>query len=124
MLPGIAAVIMGMEVGATKSGELAPGELVPPKKAAATRVPLGEFPDGADPKVGDRFQAKDASGADVMFEVFERDEDAVRIWPLHPLHDRRLGYEVKVVSARRPELPPPTPGRSSFPTLEVELIEE
>lgn len=124
MLPGIAAVILGMEVGASKDGELAPGELVPPQKSAATRVLLSEFPEGSDPKVGDRFEAKDAAGNDVNFEVFERDDEAVRIWPLHPLHDKRLGYSVEVVSARRPDLPPPTPGGASFPTLEVELIEE
>lgn len=109
MLPGLSAAIEGMVVGESRSGTIPPGALVPIATTAARRVGRNEFPSGAKPKVGDRFGAKDLDGNPVTFQVTEVTDEAVVVHLLHPLHDEKVNYEVKVLAARRASLPPPPP---------------
>ncbi len=109
MLPGIANAIEGMEVGESRTGIIPPGELVPRETTRTRDVALAEFPKGLDPKLGDRFQAKDESGHPVIFEVTKCTDEAVTVQLLHVLHDQEVHYEVKVLAARKSNLPPPPP---------------
>ncbi|MFN3201508.1 MAG: peptidylprolyl isomerase [Bradymonadia bacterium] len=109
MLPGLAKAIHGMEVGQTREGKIPPGQLVPAEMTDTREVLLAEFPEGIDPKMGDRFQAKDLEGRPVMFEVFERSDEAVKVRLLHILHDVEVSYTVKVLAARKANIPPPPP---------------
>lgn len=109
MLPGLAKVIKGMKVGETREGIIPPGELVPAETTAKRDIPRAEFPEGLSPKLGDRFQAKDHNGQPVIFEVIEESKEAVKVQLLHILHEREIHYEVKVLAARRSNIPPPPP---------------
>lgn len=109
MLPGLAAALEGMTVGETRKGVIPPGQLVPRELTSSRKVRLDEFPKGLDPKLGDRFQAKDEHGQPVLFEVTARDDESVTVQLLHILHDTEVHYEVTVLAARKSNLPPPPP---------------
>lgn len=122
MLPGLADAIRGMRVGDTRTGVIPAGKLVPREFTDSRRVGLDEFPDGVDPQVGERFQARAEDGRPVLFEVTARDADAVTVQLLHILHDVDVHYEVKVLAARRSNLPPPPP--VEVPDLTDDLVED
>lgn len=109
MLPGLAKVIQGMTVGETREGKIAPGELVPKHVTGKRVVPSKEFPGGNLPDLGARFQAKGANGQPLIFEVVEKTDAHCTVQLLHPLHDVEVAYTVKVVAARRANIPPPPP---------------
>lgn len=110
ILPGLANAIAGMKVGEEKSGKIPAGQLIPRELCGKRRVPRAELPAGASPKVGDRFSAKESGHAHpVQLEVVATEGDAIEVLLLHPLHGVEIAYDVKVVSARRPNVPPPAP---------------
>lgn len=109
MLPGLAKAMEGMQVGEVRKGVIPAGELVPRASAPSRKVLFTEFPEGVEPKVGDRFQARNPEGQPVTFEVSERHDDGVTVLLLHPLHDTEVRYEVEVLAARKSNLPPPPP---------------
>lgn len=122
MLPGLAKVIQGMTVGETREGKIAPGELVPRHVTGKRVVPSKEFPDGNLPDVGARFQAKGVNGQPLIFEVVSKTDANCTVQLLHPLHDVEVAYTVKVVAARRANVPPPAP--VDAPDLTDELLAE
>lgn len=109
MLPGLAKAMMGMAVGEKREGTIPPGALVPPDPAHRREVLHSEFPGSSAPGVGTRFQAKGADGSPVIFEVIEMKKASVVVQLLHMLHDTEVHYEVKILSARKANLPPPPP---------------
>lgn len=109
MLPGLAKAMEGMKVGETRKGVIPAGQLVPRDAAPTRKVFFAEFPEGVEPGMGDRFQAKGPEGNPVIFEVTERHDDGVTVLLLHPLHDTEVSYEVEVLAARKSNLPPPPP---------------
>lgn len=123
MLPGLAQAITGMAVGETRKGVIPAGKLVPREAAPRQFIALGEFPPGTAPKLGDRFAAKNPEGQPVVFEVVERRDDGVTVLLLPPLHDTEVHYEVEVIAARKPNLPPPPPIDLTDMTDMTELIE-
>lgn len=124
MLPGIANAIEGMEVGEERTGTIPPGELFPRDQTRTRKVPLAEFPEGVKPQLDDRFQAKDEGGQPVLFEVIECTDEWVTVQLLHILHDVEVHYEVKVLAARKANLPPPPPVDVPDFTEDLEITEE
>ncbi|MCB9545686.1 MAG: FKBP-type peptidyl-prolyl cis-trans isomerase [Myxococcales bacterium] len=123
MLPGLARAMVGMAVGETRTGVIPPGELVPAASTAYRVVQASEFPAGTKMAVGDRFGARGPDGRPLQFEVSEIQADgAARVHLLHALHDVEVHYEVKVVAARKPGLPPPPP--VDVPDLSDDLLDE
>ncbi len=109
MLPGLAKAMVGMKVGEKRTGTIAPGELVPANPKHRRDVLFSEFPGGEAPAVGTRFQAKGADGNPVIFEIVEKKKSSVQVQLLHILHETEVHYEIKIISARRANLPPPAP---------------
>ncbi len=109
ILPGLAKAMKGMRVGEQREGLIPPGELVPREFTSSRVVPLEEFPDGMSPALGDRFQAKGQDSKPVLFEVIQCDEGSVTVQLLHVYHEKELHYSIKVLAARRSNLPPPPP---------------
>jgi FKBP-type peptidyl-prolyl cis-trans isomerase 2 len=122
MLPGLARAMQGMRVGETRTGTIPAGQLVPRELTSSRRVALDEFPEGVDPQVGQRFRARADDGQPVMFEVTAREPSGVTVQLLHVLHDVEVHYEVKVLAARKTNVPPPTPG--DVLDLTAELVED
>ena len=119
LIPGLAAVIDGLEEGDTKSGVIPAGGLSPRDVAPRRTVPVNEFPAGVDLAVGARFEAKGLDGHPVLFEIAESDDEAVEVLLLHPLHDEEVRYEGKVVDVRNPHVPSPMPFSESPDTLDL-----
>ena len=110
ILPGLAKVLGGMKAGESKKGTIAAGQLVPRELGAKRQVARPELPPGAQPKVGDRFAAKDVGHAQpVQLEVTAVSPQGVDVVLLHPLNDVEVAYDVTVRSVRRPNVPPPPP---------------
>ncbi|MCA9669248.1 MAG: FKBP-type peptidyl-prolyl cis-trans isomerase [Myxococcales bacterium] len=104
MLPSLEARMEGMEVDDERDGVIPPEEIYVDGVGLPTRViPRAEFPD--DPEVGKKFQAKEASGDEVTFEVIGVDDENVTV----RLEGKGLEYKVKVLAVHDQRPPPPLP---------------
>lgn len=110
MLPGLEAVIDGLEKGAKKEGVLkAKDAFGDPAYSPLKQMKRTEFPKDAQLEAGQRFMAKDPShGQDVVLSIEKVTPDEVEVRLLHPLADKDVSYEVEVLSVTDPA-PPPVP---------------
>ena len=113
MLPGLEAVLDGLERGAKKDGVIvAKDAFGNPAMQAIKKIPRTEFPPDAKPKVGDRFTAKGAAGGiDVVLQVDKITDIEVECRMLHPLADKDIKYSVEVLGVTDPK-PPPMPAQA------------
>ena len=110
MLPGIEAVLVGLEKGAKKTGVLkAKDAFGNPALHPIKIMPRGEFPADAMLKVGERFTAKGAAGngLDVVLLIEKIETDKVTVRLVHALADKDLSYDLEVISVTDPRPPPP-----------------
>jgi FKBP-type peptidyl-prolyl cis-trans isomerase 2 len=113
MLPGLEAVLEGLEKGAKKSGTL-PAEKAfgDPSKHVEKVISRKEFPEDAEFEVGARFMAKGADGTtDVVLQVEKVTDDEIVCAMLHPLADKDIEYDVEVLQVTDPT-PPPLPAQA------------
>lgn len=122
LLPGLARAMQGLRVGESRTGIIPAGQLVPAEMTATRRVGLDEFPEGVNPDVGQRFRARAEDGQPLMFEVTERDAQGITVRLLHALHEVDVHYEVRVLAARRTNVPPPVP--TDVVDLTEDLLED
>ena len=112
MLPGLEKVLEGLEAGSERKGVLpardAFGAMQPPKV-----IPRKEFAKDAKLEKGQRFEARGPAGP-IFLEILKVTDDAVETRLVHPLADKDIEYEVKVLNVTDPS-PPPMP---------AELLEE
>ena len=113
MLPGLEAVLDGLERGAKRDGVIvAKDAFGNPSMQAIKKIPRTEFPADAKPKVGDRFTAKGAAGGiDVVLQVEKITDTEVECRILHPLADKDIKYSVEVLGVTDPK-PPPMPAQA------------
>ncbi len=109
MLEGLEEELEGLSVGDKKNGT------IPAKKAFGGKahqhdksIPLGEFPEGVELKVGTSFLAGGGEGQEVLIEVVEILKDEVKAVLKHPLADKNILFDVEVLSVTDPA-PPPMP---------------
>ena len=109
MLQGLEEELEGLTTGDKKSG------LIPAKKAFGgdahqhdKSVPIKEFPEGVELKVGTSFVAGGADGQEVLIEVVKIEDGQVKTVLKHPLADKNISFEVEVLSVTDPS-PPPMP---------------
>lgn len=109
MLAGLEKILEGLAQGAERKGVLkakdafGAADFLPSKKLARK-----DFPADAALDVGSQFAAKGPDGADVMFRVLAVSEEDVEVKLVHPLADKDIEYELKVLSVSDPA-PPPLP---------------
>ena len=109
MLQGLEDELDGLSAGDKKSG------LIPAKKAFGgdahqhdKSIPINEFPEGVELKVGTTFVAGGGDGQEVVIEVVKIEDGQVRTVLKHPLADKNISFEVEVLSVTDPS-PPPMP---------------
>ena len=109
MLPGIEAVLAGLEKGAKKTGTLKAKDAFGNPAMHPTKVmPHTEFPKDAKLTAGDRFTAKGAAGGlDVVLQIEKVETDNVTVRLVHPLADKDLSYDLEVIQVTDPRPPPP-----------------
>jgi FKBP-type peptidyl-prolyl cis-trans isomerase 2 len=109
IIPGLERALVGLGPGAERKGVLPAKEAfgsvanLPTKK-----LPRAEFPRSVKLEIGATFQAKGPQGQDVTFRVTSIDDKAVEVRFVHPLADKDIAYEAKVLSVTDP-VPPPLP---------------
>jgi FKBP-type peptidyl-prolyl cis-trans isomerase 2 len=113
MLPGLEAVLDGLERGAKRDGVIvAKDAFGNPTMQPVKKIPRTEFPADAKPKVGDRFTAKGAAGGiDVVLQIEKVTDAEVECRMMHPLADKDIKYSVEVLGVTDPK-PPPMPAQA------------
>lgn len=110
MLPGLEALLVGLEVGAKKEGVLPAKEAFGnPQMHPVKSLRRADFPADAKLEVGMRFAAKGAdNGLDVVLQIEKLDGETVETRLVHPLADKDLAYKLEVMQVTDPR-PPPVP---------------
>lgn len=110
MLPGLEALLIGLEQGAKRDGVLpAKQAFGDPALHPIKSIPRSEFPADAELAPGTRFAAKGAdNGLDVVLQIEKVSGDVVETRLVHPLADKDLTYKLEVMQVTDPR-PPPMP---------------
>src|SRR3954466_4506758 len=114
MLPGLEALLEGLEPGAKRDGVLKAKDafgnqaMHPLKKMKRT-----DFPKGAELKEGEKLvaQGSDKSHMNVILQIVKVAGDDVDVRLVHPLADKDLKYSLEVINVTAP-IPPPLPAKA------------
>ena len=71
-------------------------------------IPRSEFAKDAKLEKGQRFEAKGPTGQPIILEIQRVTDKVVETRLVHPLADKDIEYEVKVIKVTDPS-PPPVP---------------
>jgi FKBP-type peptidyl-prolyl cis-trans isomerase 2 len=119
MLPGVEAVLEGLEKGAKREGVIKAKDAFG-NAAMQPMKPMkrSEFPKEAKLKEGERFTAKGVNGGmDVVLHIEKIAGDDLTVRLVHPLADKDIKYSAEVVQVSDPRPPP-------MPAAALELEEE
>jgi FKBP-type peptidyl-prolyl cis-trans isomerase 2 len=109
MLPGLEALLVGLEPGATREGILPAKEAFGnPAMHPIKKMKRTEFPADAKLEKGLKFIAKGPGGVDVVVQIEKLDGDDVETRWVHHLADKDIAYKLEVVQVTDPR-PPPVP---------------
>lgn len=111
MLPGLEAILEGLEKGAKKSGVIkAENAFGDPSRQVEKSMPRSEFPEDAELEAGMQFVAKGAdNNQDVVIRIKEVGDGEVTVLLIHPLADKDIEYDFEVLDVNVPAAPPPLP---------------
>lgn len=120
MLPGLEALLEGLEKGAKHSGVLkAKDAFGNPAMHPLKKMKRSEFPKDAKLTEGEKLVAASADKAhmNVILQIVKVSGDDVDVRLVHPLADKDIQYSVEVIQVSDPR-PPPVPAEA------LELEEE
>ncbi|HEY0483833.1 MAG TPA: FKBP-type peptidyl-prolyl cis-trans isomerase [Kofleriaceae bacterium] len=118
MLPGLEAVLAGLEKGARREGVIkAKDAFGNPAMHPVKKMKRGEFPRDVKLEVGEQLVAKGANDMNVVLRIEKVSGDDVDVRLVHPLAEKDLQYSAEVVQVSDPR-PPPMPAQA------LELEEE
>ncbi len=100
IIPGLERALEGKSDGDAFEVTVAPEDAYGERdQGLVQEVALTQFPEGADPQVGQQFQAETPEGPRTV-TIVNRDSEGVTIDANHPLAGQALNFAVKVVSVR------------------------
>jgi FKBP-type peptidyl-prolyl cis-trans isomerase 2 len=112
MLPGLEAVLNGLEKGAKKEGVIkAKDAFGNPSMHPVKKMKKGEFGKDVKLKPGEQFAAKGVNGQDVILRIEKITGDDVEVRLVHPLADKDIKFDVEVLQVTDPA-PPPMPAQA------------
>jgi FKBP-type peptidyl-prolyl cis-trans isomerase SlyD len=119
MLPGLEAVLAGLEKGAKRDGVIkAKDAFGNPSMHPLKKMKRTEFPATANIKPGEKFVAQGQDDKmNVVLKIEKVEGDLVDVRLVHPLADKDIKYAVEVMQVSDPRPPP-------MPTQALELEEE
>jgi FKBP-type peptidyl-prolyl cis-trans isomerase SlyD len=118
MLPGIEAVLAGLEKGAKREGVIkAKDAFGNPSMHPLKKMKRSEFPKDVKFEVGEQLVAKGVNNMNVVLRIEAVSGDEVDVRLVHPLADKDIKYAVEVMQVSDPR-PPPVPAQA------LELEEE
>lgn len=114
MLPGLEAVLDGLETGAKREGVLkATDAFGNPSMHPLKKMKRTEFPKGVALEVGQKLVAASADQAhmNIILQVVKISGDDIDVKLVHPLAEKDIKYAVEVVQVSDPR-PPPMPAQA------------
>lgn len=118
MLPGLEAVLQGLEKGARREGVIkAKDAFGNPATQPLKKMRRSEFPKGAKLEVGEKLVAKGANDMNVVLRIEKVAGDEIDVRLVHPLAEKDIRYSAEVIQVSDPR-PPPVPAAA------LELDEE
>ena len=112
MLPGLEAVLAGLEKGAKRDGVIkARDAFGNPAMHPLKKMKRTEFPKDLKLEVGAQLVAKGVNDMNVVLRVEKISGDEVDVRLVHPLAEKDIKYSVEVVQVSDPR-PPPMPAQA------------
>ncbi|MBX3229507.1 MAG: FKBP-type peptidyl-prolyl cis-trans isomerase [Labilithrix sp.] len=113
LLDALEKQLEGMKVGDEKKGTIKAADAFGAPSAQVTKtIPRASFPKETKLDVGQRFEAKITAGQPVFLEVTDVSEETIVAKVIHPLADKDIDFQVKVLAIRPPPPPVPPPPES------------
>ena len=109
MLPGLEAVLQGLEKGAKREGVIkAKDAFGNPASQPLKKMKRSDFPKDAKLAVGDKLVAKGANDMNVVLRIEKVAGDDIDVRLVHPLAEKDIRYSAEVLQVSDPR-PPPVP---------------
>ena len=98
VIAGFENAVIGMAPGDSKTVTIVPDEGYGPRdEELVLVVSRADFPDDADPQVGDQVQTEGPDGQEVHFLVTDESEETVTLDGNHPLAGEDLTFDIELV---------------------------
>ena len=111
MLPGLEAVLQGLEKGAKRDGVIkAKDAFGNPAMQPIKKMKRSEFPKDVKVDVGETMVAKGANDMNIVLRIEKVAGDDVDVRLVHPLAEKDIRYSAEVVQVSDPR-PPPMPAQ-------------
>ena len=118
MLPGLEAVLAGLEKGAKREGVIqAKDAFGNPSMHPLKKMKRSEFPKDLKLQPGEQLVAKGVNNMNVVLRIEKVSGDDVDVRLVHPLAEKDIQYSAEVIQVSDPR-PPPVPAQA------LELEEE
>ena len=112
MLPGLEAVLAGLEKGARREGVLkAKDAFGDPSTHPLKKMKRSAFPQEVKLEPGEKFVAHGENDMNVVLRIEKVSGDEVDVRLVHPLAEKDIKYSVEVVQVSDPR-PPPMPAQA------------
>lgn len=101
VIPGFDQAVTGLGVGETREVEIAPEQAYgEPREDLVVDVERDQFPEDADPAVGQQVQVQVAPGQNRVATIREIGDEAIKLDLNHPLAGKTLKFDVELVEIR------------------------
>jgi peptidylprolyl isomerase len=98
MIPGFEHAVLGMEPGERKTFTIPPEEAYGAYSEDLTTIlDVSQFPEGADPEIGQEFEMSTPEGRTFRMTVTDINESEVTLDANHPLAGENLTFEIELV---------------------------
>jgi len=112
MLPGLEAILVGLEKGAKREGTLkAKDAFGNPAVHPVKKMKRSEFPKDSKLTVGEKLVAKGVNDMNVILLIEKVSGDEVDVRLVHPLAEKDIAYKLEVMQVSDPR-PPPMPAQA------------
>lgn len=112
MLPGLEAVLIGLEKGAKREGVIkAKDAFGNPSMHPLKKMKRTEFPKDVKIQAGEQLVAKGVNNMNVVLRIEKISGDDIDVRLVHPLAEKDIKYAVEVMQVTDPR-PPPMPGQA------------
>ncbi len=101
LIQGFDQAVMGMEVGETKTVELAPSEAYGARRDDLEfEMERSSFPESIEPEEGQQLQMRQRNGQPLIVTVIEADDETVTLDANHPLAGKELVFDIELVEIK------------------------
>jgi peptidylprolyl isomerase len=101
LIQGFDQAVMGMEIGETKTVELAPSEAYGARRDDLEfEMERSNFPESIEPEEGQQLQMRQRNGQPLIVTVIEANEETVTLDANHPLAGEELVFDIELVEIK------------------------